>query len=47
MTVLLVNAMEIFPSDSSFYSDIEQERLRDAGNNPLEIFNLLIGISFL
>jgi len=41
MSILLVNAMDIFPTDGTFYSDIEQQELRNAGNDPLKIFEKL------
>ena len=41
MTVILVNSMGIFPSESAFFSDVSNEDISAAGNNPFEIYAAL------
>jgi len=41
VVVLMVNATGVFPSDGTFYSDIEQNELQEAGNDPGALFSIL------
>ena len=38
LTAILVNGMNIFPAESTFFSDINSEEVREAGNNPLDVY---------